>query len=579
MLLAPAKRSTILAFVAAVTMLGAVLRLWQLDAQSLWLDEAFTARIAPLDVTGIINAIRSDLDTPPLHPLLVHAFLLLGSSDFVLRLPSALAGILCIPLMYAVARRLLGTLTGLLAASMMALSPFAIYYSQEARMYALLLLFTLLAWYCLLRALSPISPCDIDHQENPQGKTANAAEARGWRGSSARRWWLGFTLASALGIYTHFFGFLLLGLLVIYAGVRLTVQWLTGRRTDALRNAGYLALSLLAVFILYLPWLPVLFSFMRENYSANPYGQRWQANLRLSVVTNVITLMLGGFMAHPVVRWVTRALFAIGLLSMLRRRPLGALFVAMSVSLPFALIMILNPGHFVAERYFIFMLPMLILGMAEGLCALIAIAWALVARCGRRAQTIAQALTPGAALAAFLVIILLSASGLERYYSEPARPAWRPLARYVARAASPDDLIVVATFPFWDKEPLQHYMKTNHRQRVVYAAEETNLKRILANERKPAWWVLYSPTTRRFGRAMSRSLAGFTVVPFDYLALVHRNAETADGVSDGVAVLTSFMSSARPVYPGDVQRVIKGLESSGGEIEKPGLPPVPTTVK
>ena len=75
-----ASRSYAAAYGAAFfTLIGAALRLWSLGGQSLWLDEVFTGRIAPLSLSGIIAAIRTDLDTPPLHPVLTHFFLALGT--------------------------------------------------------------------------------------------------------------------------------------------------------------------------------------------------------------------------------------------------------------------------------------------------------------------------------------------------------------------------------------------------------------------------------------------------------------------------------------------------------------------
>jgi mannosyltransferase len=549
--------------VAAVTMIGAVLRLWELGSQSLWLDEVFTARVAPLDVAGILGAIRSDLDTPPLHPLVVHAFLALGDSEFVLRLPSALAAIISIPLMYIVARRLLGRRTGLLAAMLMAWSPFAVYYAQEARMYGLVLTFALLTLYCLLRGLDGVEPI---HPYLP---------------------WLGFIISSALGIYTHFFGFFVLGLAVLYAAIRLVVDWRAGQRHAVQHKVLYLVLSLVAIAALYLPWLPVLSSFFRENYAQNPYGQSWQANLQPGTMLNMVTLMLGGYWAHPLVRWAARGLFVLGWLFMARRRLPVALLVLLTLSIPFGVISVLNPGHFVTERYFVFMLPMLLLCMAEGLHGLIHIAVAIQRRIpvylGRSGPHFYDRLhmhrVVTVSLVAFLVIPLLSLSGLAHYFSEPPKPAWRLLAHYMAGTIPTGDLIVVATFPHWDREPLQHYLKMGGR-RVVYAAEEPNLRQILGEERSHPWWVVYAGNERRLGRMLSSGIgAHFTIVPFDYLAVVQRSGEDVNGLEDGRVILSALLRHIPGPYQREVQRVIDGLASSSGDMGQPILPPVPTTVR
>ncbi len=597
-----------LCLMAFVTFLGAALRFWQLGGQSLWLDEVFTARTAALDVGGILRIIRSDLDTPPLHPLLVHWFLALGNNEFVLRLPAAMAGVLSIPLMYLVGQRLLGRWVGLVAALFMALSPFAVYYAQEARMYALVLLFALLSLYCLLRALGP------HPYPAPPGR-GDGCEGAWWRAVSPHPltplplgqglgvrgggWWLAFVLASALGVYTHFFGFLVLGLEVLYAGLYLAGEWRAGQRESVRRAAGQFILALVAVGLLYLPWSPVLLNFVRENYAANPYGQGWQANMTRDVALNMLTLMLGGYWAHPIVRWATRILFAAGVVFMVRRRPLVGVLVVLSVTLPFVLIAVLNPGHFVTERYFIFMLPMLALGMAEGLVGVAGRAVGVMAAVVRAQRAWAQPAAPrptpppwaqqawaqqawaqqAAPLLVCLMVPLLSASGLERYYREPPKPAWRLLARYVAGTVPGGDLIVVATFPHWDKEPLQHYLNMGGRH-VIYAAEEPNLREKLAEEQSHPWWILYAGRDRRLGRLMRQATTGeLTVIPFDYLAVVHRNSGQPNGLDDGRMLLGVLAPRIPHPYHAEVERVLKGLAQANGAMGQPIPPPLPTTVK
>lgn len=556
-------RTRILLLVAGVTLLGAALRLWNLGGQSLWLDEAFTARIASLGLAGIVNAIRTDLDTPPLHPFFVHFVLVLGNSDLVLRLPSAIASILSIPLMYVLAKRLLGTMTGLLAALLLALSPFAVYFAQEARMYALVLFFTLLTWYALVRALGNM-----------------AAPEESQRG----RWWLVFVVSAALGLYTHFFGFLVLGLMALYTGLHLLEQWRAGQNSALWRTTRNFILALAGVAILYLPWSPVLLSFVTENYSARPYGQTWQANLSPDVALNMLTLILGGYWAHPVVRWWTRLLVVLGLIFLARRRPALAVFVALSGILPFAFIGLLNPGHFVTERYFIFILPMLLLSIAEALSALAGLPAALAQRLQGSGKTAwsrrsTAALVAIPVLASFLAVPLLSASGLQLYFAEPPKPAWRQLAHYVTSHVPPGDLIVVATFPHWDSEPLQHYLGVGGR-RVVFAAKEPNLRQILQSEQHDPWWIVYAGAERRLGRLMSTAVGnGYTVIPFDFLALLQRQGDNVDGVGDGLAILRSLRPRIPDPYKGEVARVINGLESLGGDMGQPIAPPLPLTPK
>jgi 4-amino-4-deoxy-L-arabinose transferase-like glycosyltransferase len=91
---------------------------------------------------------------PPSIALLVRALIAAGfGSDFWLRVPSAVAGTLSVPLLYLVGRRMAPERTAVVAAYLLALQPFAVWYSQEVGAYAIALLLALAATYCLLRLL------------------------------------------------------------------------------------------------------------------------------------------------------------------------------------------------------------------------------------------------------------------------------------------------------------------------------------------------------------------------------------------------------------------------------------------
>jgi uncharacterized membrane protein len=139
---------------AVICALALLLRLVKLDSP-LWGDEVmswtFAHRASLLDTLRIA---RSD-STPQLYYILLHFTIpLLGETPFGLRLPSALLGVLASPLTYLVVREMEFTRAdGLWAAALVACSSMLIYYSQEARMYALLVLLSLLSLFALLRCL------------------------------------------------------------------------------------------------------------------------------------------------------------------------------------------------------------------------------------------------------------------------------------------------------------------------------------------------------------------------------------------------------------------------------------------
>ena len=140
--------------IAVCLMIGIVLRLYRLDAQSLWSDEGIQYFIASADsFWEVIQRAREHTFHPPLSFVLNHIFLQIQDSDVLLRLPSALLGIISLPLTYGLARQLTSKPIALGALFVLAISPLHIWYSQEARMYMPLLVASVLNTLVLLRAM------------------------------------------------------------------------------------------------------------------------------------------------------------------------------------------------------------------------------------------------------------------------------------------------------------------------------------------------------------------------------------------------------------------------------------------
>lgn len=210
--------------IALITLAGLALRLLWLGNARLWYDEAGSLWMATLPWERMIAATAGDTH-PPLYLALLWAWIrVAGESAFALRLPSALASTLCIPLTYAIAQRL--RLSGpvcMVAAALAAMLPAQLYYAQEARMYSLLTLEINLALYAAL----------------------------------ARRWWL-FGLALAAGYWTHNYGLLFAVPLNLMA---LVSAWRAEkRRWNVIMCLWFNAIA----FALWLPWLSALAGQMRD---------------------------------------------------------------------------------------------------------------------------------------------------------------------------------------------------------------------------------------------------------------------------------------------------------------------------
>ena len=206
--------------VGAITLLGAALRLYQIGAQSLWFDELLSVTISRLGLMAVVTSPAS-ID-PPLYYSLLHFWLSLSHDDSVVRLLSALPEIAAIPAMYMLGRKLFNGQVALVAALIFAIAPFQLYYAQEARMYALLVLFSILSIWAYARAIE----------------------------SNRRRDWAIWVITTSLALYTHTFAVLLLLALDLDALVR----WRISKR-----RLQPVVVSNIAIGVLLIPSIVLLF--------------------------------------------------------------------------------------------------------------------------------------------------------------------------------------------------------------------------------------------------------------------------------------------------------------------------------
>ena len=190
---APARagwRPSALQVVAALTLAGAALRFGTLDVQSIWGDEAITIALVHRTFGSMLSHLSSSESSPPLYYALAWIWTkVFGTGPLAFRTLSALAGTITIPIVWACGREVSDRVAAW-AGALAVVSPAMYYYSQEARAYALLIMFCAAAFLFFLRALS-----------------------RGDGRSLA--WWGGF---SALALLTHYFAaFLFLPEAVILA--------------------------------------------------------------------------------------------------------------------------------------------------------------------------------------------------------------------------------------------------------------------------------------------------------------------------------------------------------------------------
>jgi len=229
----------VVVLVLAIILTGAgVLRLYDLEEESLWLDECFTLNYGSQSIDGLVETLKNDVHPIgyylPQH-LLIDYF---GTGEITLRILSVFFGVLSVFLTYLLARKLFSWKEGLLAAFFMAVSYTSILYSQEAKMYSMFGAFFLLSLISFIRFLKRPSLLNI----------------------------LFFSISAVLLLYSHIIG---LVVLFCYILLYLTGYMLLQNKMERPHFISrvipgkkfYLARFMAAfglILLLYLPWLKML---------------------------------------------------------------------------------------------------------------------------------------------------------------------------------------------------------------------------------------------------------------------------------------------------------------------------------
>jgi uncharacterized membrane protein len=202
--------------VAGLALLALGLR-WSYFHQSLFEDELFLY----FDVHGhslshVFSAVHDTEKTPPLGFILGWLFARGSNAPVLVRLPSLVASVASVPLIYLLGRRTAGQAAGIVAALWFALDPFAIFYGTQARAYSLVAALVVLSTLSLLAALEERTP----------------------------RWWVCYAVAAVAAVYTHYIAVLVL---VPQAAWALWINRGTWRQQLVANTA---------VVVAWLPWLP-----------------------------------------------------------------------------------------------------------------------------------------------------------------------------------------------------------------------------------------------------------------------------------------------------------------------------------
>ncbi|MCD6519935.1 MAG: glycosyltransferase family 39 protein [Anaerolineae bacterium] len=443
------------------------LRFYRLSAQSLWNDEGTSVALAQRDLATITQNAAHDIH-PPFYYYLLHFWVRLwGTSEVAVRALSALLGTLLVAGLYGWLRSLWSPEEALLAAFLVAVAPFQVYYSQEARMYILMSLLGL----CSTWALSALL------------RTEKKRAGLGL--------WAAYFFSSLLAIYSHYLSFFLL----IAQGVAL-VLWVALRR-EALhpwRLLGAWVGVQVLLLLSYLPWLRLSWASLRSWPAVSEPLHLWHFGAQA-----VRTLSFGvASKGLPWVRWLTwgQALLVILGLCLPRERRVarpgwGLVMIAAYLLVPLGVLYLLSLSRPMFKSKFLLLVsPAFLALQARGVFSLAFLRGALAWQ---------RWVAWGMALVLVIGLCLGDALALQRLYFDPScfRDDYRGIVAYIEATAGPQDAILInapsqiETVDYYYHGPLAQYPLPRQRP-MDPQRTEAELKEIVA--RHPRIYAIFWAT-------------------------------------------------------------------------------------
>jgi len=420
----PSKRCSpwLVAFVA-ITLVGFLLRTWDLNQRPLWWDEGLSAHFANLPLADVIPDMhRTHHADPPAYPLAINLWRnLAGTTPYGLRLLSAVAGTITIALAWTLARWLAGKTTAALCAALVALAPMQVYYTRETKSYAFGMACALLSIYVWGRRLG------YARSEPPPRP-------------GPLTWWLTYILSTALAVGSHYY----LALIPLWQGLWVIGQAVHGllKREQPRRKVwarfGRWAFSAIAILLLLLPPSVYLLRTTMRGVIGASDGHVLSVWAYVGRVLRRFSARTG--QVDPIAWASGLALLLLGTYGWLAsdRRWLLATWIAIPLT-----------GAYLLQAAFPFFHVRFLLYLGPALYLLVSLGITSLARHQRKVAILA------------LVLIPLWTPGLVRIYSQPPDPAEdpRPAIEQLRTYTRPDDALLYVYI--WQSGYLHSYGLAN----------------------------------------------------------------------------------------------------------------------
>ncbi|OHA84326.1 MAG: hypothetical protein A2408_03895 [Candidatus Yonathbacteria bacterium RIFOXYC1_FULL_52_10] len=403
-----------LGFILMFILLGVIARFWNIGAEGLRLDESQSVWQASHSLEFIRMYMLKNVHLP-LHNSLLHWWMgVFGTSEGAVRALALIPGLLSIPALYLLAREFLSRRFALFAAALGSLSPFWVWYSREIRMYSLLTLITILSYYYFIKAIK----------------------------EDRAIWYIFYGASALVGIYTHYFFFLVLLSQLVFFFTTWKINW--GGSEAAPEKKWHMLIRFLFVALVvigaFAPWVYSL----AQHYGSGSLAPVLTKPTTFNIVLAFYEFMFGfqpdSIMPSLVAGWPLVILG--GFVFLTKRHPISAITLILILGMLIPIAVGFAASQYMPlflSRYFIIVTPLLFIFLA----------WFVSELPGGRAQTLI-----GAGMLGLFAVLLLNQMTSPQV---PTRENYREAAQYVAAQAGPRDIVVAS--PPYLIYPIQYYYR------------------------------------------------------------------------------------------------------------------------
>ena len=455
-----------------IILIGISLRLYQLGSNSLWFDEAISVWFANESLGNILIKQTSGDVHPPFYYILLSLWInVLGNGEFEVRLLSAIFGILSIPLLYLIVKNLFGNQPALISALILAISPFHIYYSQEARMYSILTFCVLLSIFFMVKMLC------IGEEPTQTKKTIFYS--------------IGYVISTLASLYCHNVALLL----PIAQNFFFIIFW--NRHRPFLK---FWIPSLLTIIILWAPWTSTFF-----KQSSSVGKSSYTPPLTSESIINLFATFNNG-PTYWLFNWID-----VGNFSLIHGRLVLLTIIFFSLLFLTGIIYGRHNPRSLVLLLLISFVPIgtqLLISLKHSILATQTLIWASVPYIVLIALGISSIKLKWVFALTIVLIIAINSASLYKYYTEFEKERWDLAAEYVAQNSDirepqsndKEDLVLFSSalgqIPFeyyFDKYDLmleKHGLPKDYSERKMAFEDVPALENLSRNHKRI--WLIYS---------------------------------------------------------------------------------------